>query len=409
VKADFCIVGAGPAGLALTLMLGRSGTRVVLAERSRSLDREYRGEILQPGGQAVLDQLGVLSGALARGACEMDGFVLVERDRTLLDIDYRTLPGPHNHLLAIPQVHVLEELLAQCRALPNVTYLPGHRATGLLTDGGTVTGVRLEGADGTRTVDARCVIGADGRYSKIRTLAGVHYQRESIKLDVIWHKLSEDDRLRGLRTVGIYRSAEGPVVVHPTFPHAIQLGWILPHGSFAQLRSRGVEVLRAALAEAVPPYAEAIRAEAADIHQFRLLDAFAGIADQWAQDGLVLIGDAAHTLSPLGAQGINVALQDAAVLHPVLVESLSGGPTIDHLGSYVRQRRPAIEAVMKVQGIQAKAMLASRGPAAWLRPKIASLLSHTPLGAKVTRLIAFGPADVAVRTDLFTIPTPTAV
>jgi monooxygenase len=365
----------------------------------------------------VLDQLGVLSGASARGACEMDGFVLVERDRTLLNIDYRALPGPYNRLLAIPQVHLLEEMLAQCRALPNVTYFPGHRAVGLLADGGAVTGVQFEdGKKGVRAIEARCVIGADGRYSKIRSLAGITYHRESITLDVIrhesircdviWHKLPTRVESRQMRTVGIYRSEEGPVVMHPSWPDAIQLGWVLPHGSFAQLRGQGAGGLREALAKAVPAYGDAIREGLADLRQFGLLDAFTGVADQWVRDGLVLIGDAAHTHSPLGAQGINVALQDAAVLHPVLIESLSGRVTAGHLGAYERQRRPAISAVMKVQGIQAKAMLASHGPSAWLRPKAASLLSRTPLGAKVTRLIAFGPVEVLVRTDLFTSQAP---
>ncbi|KOG85634.1 hypothetical protein ADK38_35580, partial [Streptomyces varsoviensis] len=59
-RADVCVVGAGPAGLTLALLMVRSGARVTVLERSPSLDRAYRGEILQPGGQRLLDSLGVL-------------------------------------------------------------------------------------------------------------------------------------------------------------------------------------------------------------------------------------------------------------------------------------------------------------------------------------------------------------
>lgn len=91
-RSDVCVVGAGPAGLTLALLLLKSGVRVSVVERSRSHQREFRGEILQPGAMTVLDRLGVLAGARERGCHEHDRFRLVEQDRVLLDIDYRALP-----------------------------------------------------------------------------------------------------------------------------------------------------------------------------------------------------------------------------------------------------------------------------------------------------------------------------
>src|SRR5882757_1558851 len=139
VEADVCVVGGGPAGLTLALLLARSGRRVVVAERMRSFDREYRGEILQPSALATLDRLGVLA--------EVEGyplrsFQLAERDRVLLDIDYSALPGPHNHLFSVPQRHVLEALHAACRREPGFRQLDGCSANGLLESDGRVTGIR---------------------------------------------------------------------------------------------------------------------------------------------------------------------------------------------------------------------------------------------------------------------------
>lgn len=136
-----------------------------------------------------------------------------------------------------------------------------------------------------------------------------------------------------------------------------------------------------------------------------LLDVFAGSARTWVQDGLVLIGDAAHTHSPLGAQGINLAVQDAALLHPVLVEALrTRDVTSQALGRYEVARRPAIDAVMKFQVMQGRMMLARGGVAARLRPMVARAISRTPIGAKLTRRVAYGSSPVRLRTDLFNPP-----
>ncbi|WP_228984878.1 FAD-dependent monooxygenase, partial [Streptomyces sp. DH12] len=160
--ADVAVVGAGPAGLALSLMLLRSGVRVALVEKSSgdpaSAGRDFHGEVLQPGGQRVLDRLGVLSPARARGARRLAGFRLLDRGRVLLDVDYGRLPGPYDHLLALPQRHLLAELLAACRALPGFRHLPGHRVSALTGGHGRCTGVVATGPGGRRvTVRARVV------------------------------------------------------------------------------------------------------------------------------------------------------------------------------------------------------------------------------------------------------------
>ncbi|GAA3438516.1 FAD-dependent monooxygenase [Kutzneria kofuensis] len=186
---EVCVIGAGPAGLALTLMLLRSGARVTLVERATGFDREFRGEILQPGGQAVLASLGVLDAVRTRGACRLDRFQLVDGDRTLLDIDYRRLPEPHDHLLAVPQRHLLVELLAACREHEGFEYLDGHRVSELLRDGDRYTGAVVTG-QGKRAITAKVVVGADGRYSKTRALAGIDAGRhDAFDQDVLWFKL----------------------------------------------------------------------------------------------------------------------------------------------------------------------------------------------------------------------------
>lgn len=403
LNTDVCVVSGGPAGLALTLMLLRSGVRVTLLEKSARFDRAFRGEILQPGGQRILDDLGVLAAARAAGACELRGFQLVDRDRVLLDIDYRLLPAPYHQLLAMPQRHLLDALLERCRTLPGFHFLDGHRIGALVEEDGRITGVVAHGPGSRSTVRARVVVGADGRFSKTRTLAGIGSGRmEVFGHDVLWFKVRAPGRQTGY--VRIHRTAGNPVLVHDSHPDQLQIGWTLPHKSWPELAARGIDEVRRELTTAVPQFADLIEDSVGGLSDLSLLDVYAGKAEAWTRDGLVLIGDSAHTFSPLGAQGINLALQDAAVLHPVLVAALRAGrPERESFAPYLDARMPAVDAVMRMQRMQAKGMFGTGGRVSdRLRSGVARLIRHSPLGRKITHRVAFGHPVVEVRTDLFT-------
>ncbi|MEU5026180.1 FAD-dependent monooxygenase [Streptomyces milbemycinicus] len=402
---DVCVVGGGPAGLVLALLMLRSGARVTVVERSRTHHREFRGEILQPGAMALLDDLGVLAGARARGGHEHDRFRLVEGDRVLLEADYRLLPAPYDHLLSIPQAHVLDELLAHCHRFTGFRWLDGRRVGGLVRREGRVAGVTAAGPVGPCTVRARVVVGADGRYSRIRRLAGIGAGRtEAFDHDVLWFKLNESEkqsRRNGVeppvRDVRVFRAGGSPVLVYASWPDRIQVGWTLPHKGYRDIAGQGLDHVRDELCRAVPPYAHLIREQIRSQGDLSLLDVFSSRAERWADDGLVLIGDAAHTHSPIGAQGINLAVQDAVVLHPVLVGALTAGDTgAARLGAFEERRSPDIAAVMRLQALQSKAML-SQGPfATRVRPRLARVLRHTPLYRKILHRIAYGNPSIRI-------------
>ncbi|MFJ9445094.1 FAD-dependent monooxygenase [Kitasatospora sp. NPDC101235] len=403
IDTDVCVVGGGPAGLALALLLLRSGTRVAVVERSKSLEREYRGEILQPGGLAVLEALGVLDAVRRRGGCELTGFQLCDRKRVLMDIDYTRLPAPHNRLLSLPQHHLLAELLAACEEFDTFRNLSGHPLRELVRGrSGAVAGVVAAATGGPVQVDAKLVVAADGRYSKARRLARIDAGRlDLFQQDVLWFKLHAPGGATG--KVRIFRTGGSAVIVHDSHPDRLQIGWSLPHGSYNELAREGLPAVRARLCAALPDQAALIEEQLDSTKQLTLLDVFAGSAERWAADGLLLIGDAAHTLGPLGAQGINLALQDAVLAHPVVLRALdSGNVGAEALSAFERARRPDIERVLKMQKIQAKGMFAEPNPVADLiRPAVAGLIGRTPIGAKITRRIAFGNPDIRVRTDLF--------
>jgi monooxygenase len=400
IKTDFCVIGGGPAGLTLALLLLRSGAQVALVERSSSLEREYRGEILQPGGMRILAELGVLDGARARGAYEHDRFRLVEHGKVLLDADYRRLPPPHNCLLSIPQKHILAEVLDRCRRSHHFIYLEGSKITRLIRDSGRVTEIVSEGRDGHQVIAAHCFIGADGRYSKTRRLAGIEAGRADVfDHDILWFKVPAQGRPP--REVRIHRTAGNPVLTYASAPDSVQIGWMLPHRKYRVIVGRGVEHVKAEICAAIPEYADVVRGTIKQLADLTLLDVFAGSANEWAQDGLVLIGDSAHTHSPIGAQGINLALQDAVAVHSVLLASLrEGDASARLLQRYVAPRRRDIDRIMRIQLAQSKMMLSTGGFAALVRPKMASLVSRSPVYRRIFHQIAFGNDKIRISPGL---------
>lgn len=401
LTVDFCVVGGGPAGLTLAVLLARSGGRVALVERTRSLDRAYRGEILQPGGMALLDQLGVLAGARERGSHEHSRFRYVDRDRVLLDADYRALPAPYNHLLSLPQRHLLAELRAAGERA-DVTFLDGYRVSDTLVEGGRVTGVLATPPDrgDVQVVRAHCVVAADGRFSKVRQVTGIPNDRNDVfRQDVLWFSVALDE---DLDQVQIFRGGGNPVLAYRSWPNRLQLGWTLPHGGYRKIAALGVDHVREQIVRAVPRYGALIRSSLTSLAELTLLDVFAASARYWVTDGLLLIGDAAHTHSPIGAQGINLAVQDAVVAHPILMASLTAGDaSAATLGRYTRTRRPDIARVARMQVMQSRAMLSTSGLAARVRPAVAGLVSRTPAFRSVLRRIAYGNPSIRVASELF--------
>ncbi len=403
LHTDVVVVGAGPAGLALALMLLRSGIRVAVVERSPAAPRDFHGEIWQPGGQQILDQLGVLDAARSRGARALEGFQVLEGHKVLLDIDYRRLDGPYDRLLALPQRHVLDELLAACRGFAGFSDLGGRRLSSLIEEDGRCAGVVVSGSEaGRTTVMAQVVVGCDGRFSKTRQLAGIEAGRsDAFDQDVVWFTIPAADRATGL--VRIHRAGAAAVLVHDTWPDRLRIGWTLPHRGWQQTAARGIDALRTELMAALPHLADLLRDHLTQLSDLTLLDVFAGRAAEWVRDGLVLAGDSAHTHGPLGAQGINLAVQDAAVLHPLLVAALEAGDcSRRRLAAFEERRGPAADAVTKMQRLQAAAFFGRGGPVAgFVRARVAGLVTRTPLGTRITRRIAYGPDPVRVRTDLF--------
>lgn len=359
------IVGAGPAGAALALLLARAQIPTVLLERATDFHREFRGEGLQPSGLDILRQLGLQEQVealpqrrMGRVAFFQDGLRLMETGPTVLT---QTEEGAR----LVSQPALLEMLVQEAARFPHFTLIRGATVRRLLHDGEDpgrrVVGVEAEVAGELKQMPARLVIGADGRGSTVRQHLGIGMSRTPQDFDVIWCKMPlPTDYPLDLAQVFL---GEGSMqILYPAYDDQLQLGCVMQKGRYQHLKKQGVSVWLEALSEVLSP---ALRAHVlahrhALTHPF-LLNVICDRAQTWTRPGVLLVGDAAHPMSPVGGQGINIALRDIVVAANLLRPVLMAGPEDAALDAALDAVCQQVQAMREPEIVQIQAMQTKQG------------------------------------------------
>ena len=368
------IVGAGPAGMALGYLLARRGVGVTVLETHRDFARVFRGEGLQKSGIDAIRQMGLGDRLDRIPYVEAHTIAIYASGKLVVRAPAAGLGRANVRLVSQPAL--LEELAEAAGAFPNFRLERGVTARELVRDGSTpdsgrVVGVRLGVAEESREYRADLVIGADGRNSIVRKQSGLAEVFPPQSFDILWFKVpyTEDypDRETALVDIGAKRVG----LAFPTADNQLQAGFVIPKGSYAAMRARGADAWTEELIAGLPTFfAEHLRAHRDAVAGAMLLDVICGRLTEWTTPGLLLLGDAAHPMSPVGGQGVNIALRDALVAANHLVPVLAAGgageaidaTAVDAAARRVRDERwPEIVAAQKMQQHQAENFFATEG------------------------------------------------
>ncbi len=375
------VVGAGPAGASLALALARTGIATTLVEAASNFDRELRGEALMPSGLEALSALGLAAIDAAVPQRVLAGWAVAVQGRLLFELDEPLGASDEPACTLVNQTAWLERLLCHAARPSSLMLLTGQPVKQLLRDdssAGRVSGVTL--ATGEQ-LQADLVVACDGRGSLLRRQAGLALIGQDSPIDVLWFRYAETPTAPPL--AGRFYTLVGDEGIGSLFCNAsggVQLGWVIDHRAPTPVRSAAEWSARLA-SQAPPPLASWLLANADYVTAPVRLSVQVGMAERWWQPGLLLLGDAAHPMSPVRAQGINGALRDAAVAARQLIElaqPLASGASpppaaIDaSLAAIEAERRPEVS---QLQILQAEEM--RRGELLRQTPALRCLLAAT--------------------------------
>ncbi|TCC43537.1 FAD-dependent oxidoreductase [Kribbella sindirgiensis] len=331
-QAEVVVVGAGPVGLAVAVGLRLQGHDVVVVDQQAAGANTSRACVIHPRTLEVLEQLGVTKRLVDLGL-ELEDFAIRAGDRRLIPVGFADLPTEYPFVTMIPQPVTEQVLLERLEELGGSVLRP-YAATGLTqtADGAEVT---LDSGDVIKT---QYVVAADGMNSTIRELAGLRMPGNTLQISCSLVDVRVDGGLP-VDEVALYFASAGLLVVAPLPDGSFRLVAEMPDApehpdiAYAQrlLADRGPR-------EAHPKVTEVVWGSRFRIHE--------RVADKYRAGRVLLAGDAAHTHSPAGGQGMNLGLRDAVTLADALSTALAGDDT--GLDAYAENSR---EEAVRVIGL----------------------------------------------------------
>ncbi|MBU3079501.1 FAD-dependent oxidoreductase [Sphingomonas quercus] len=339
--ADICIIGGGPAGMVAGLLFARAGLRTIVLEKHGDFLRDFRGDTVHPSTLELFHELGLLDALLRRPHNRVDEIGGRIAGHYVRIADFRHLSVAAPYIALMPQWEFLDFVADAARRYPVFALHQNCEAAALIEEQGRVRGGRA--ADG-REFRAGLVIAADGRDSHFR--AGFPARVIGAPMDVFWFRIPKQMQPAN-DSMGVFDT--GRIFVLIDRGDYWQCAFLFPKGGADRIRAEGLDAFLARV-RAVGPETQAVGETVRSWDDVKLLTVTVDRLQRWDRPGLLVIGDAAHAMSPIGGVGINLAVQDAVAAANLLAAPMLDGADIDPLLHGVRDRR--IGAVRLTQSMQ---------------------------------------------------------
>jgi 2-polyprenyl-6-methoxyphenol hydroxylase-like FAD-dependent oxidoreductase len=396
-----CIVGGGPGGAVLALLLARQRIPVMLLEAHDDFDRDFRGDTIHPSVMEIMDQLGLANRLLKMRHTELRQLTFTSPSGPTTIADFRRLKTRFPYITMLPQARFLEFITGASKRYESFRLLMGASAQELIIEGDVVRGVRYRSDRGLHEVRAVLTVGADGRASRVRRMAGLETLKQtSPPMDVIWFRLPRraEDPEGGFARVGT-----GHILLRLDRTDEWQIGYVIPKGGWQHVREAGLPAFREAIAAVLPEFPERVE-HLQDWDQVAVLSVESSRCPRWYRPGLLLIGDAAHVMSPVGGVGINYAIQDAVAAANILGPSLKLGQVdTSDLAKVQKEREWPTKFIQTVQAFLQRRVISSALDASkpFKFPLLLRLILRIPILRDLpARIIAFGIRTEHLREEI---------
>jgi 2-polyprenyl-6-methoxyphenol hydroxylase-like FAD-dependent oxidoreductase len=337
------IVGGGPAGMVLAYQLVTNGVPVRVLEQHPDFEREFRGELLGPSVLPALEKLGVLPILIERGLARPD----IERRMFVGAKRKVTLPGGQELGALISQPGLLALLHELCCRHPHYQLDFRTSAQRAIREGDRVVAIEARREGREERINGDLFIACNGRNNRLRKDSSIELELAEKPDDTLWLRFDFADAEQALpSTVDVHMFGKGIVLVlfATVGRPRLQIAYSAP-GELGALR-KDLPALRAAL---LPLLSEPLRgfvaAKLNESVESQLLKVSIDRLKRWHTPGLLFLGDAAHTMSPAGGQGLNLAIRDGIVAANHLIGAIREDRAIDAelLARIEAERRPEIE------------------------------------------------------------------
>jgi 2-polyprenyl-6-methoxyphenol hydroxylase-like FAD-dependent oxidoreductase len=337
----------------LAYQLVSNGIKAHVLERHSDFDREFRGEFAQPSLLEALNQLGLLA-ALSRDdrVVPIRAVRMHHRGRAFAqNLGVGGQAAGH----AVHQPSLLKLLHTQCARFPGYQLSSSAPVTSFVQEDGRVRGVIVRRDGVEERIAARLVIVCNGRGSSLRKEVTAEVDQLEHPYSLLWLRFDLarrpdlcTDTLDGFITPRSY------YVLYPTYGKQLQLMWRRPPQHPLDWKSPS-EVLKQELLADAPAHWRPIFEEAmTDATERQMLRVMCDRLRRWWAPGVLFLGDAAHTMSPIGGQGLTIAIRDAIVAANHIVRAEQEGTAVgDAVCEAIEaERRPEVE---KMQAFQVRA------------------------------------------------------